>query len=66
MGWDLWCYRRSIKRFHYNLLILYFTILAEAIAEITGAPDVHIDEGSTLRLECKIMQVTENPSYVFW
>lgn len=40
--------------------------LLEAIAEIAGAPDVHIDEGSTLRLECKIKQVTENPSYVFW
>ncbi|KAG5674381.1 hypothetical protein PVAND_004355 [Polypedilum vanderplanki] len=41
--------------------------VVEAIAEISGAPDdVHIDEGSTLRLECKIMQVTENPSYVFW
>lgn len=40
--------------------------VVEAIAEITGAPDVHIDEGSTLRLECKIIQATENPSFVFW
>lgn len=62
MGCEFRCCRRSIKRFYYNL----FPILSEAIAEITGAPDVHIDEGSTLRLECKIMQVTENPSYVFW
>lgn len=40
--------------------------VVEARAEIMGAPDVHIDEGSTLRLECKIMQATENPSFVFW
>lgn len=40
--------------------------VVEAIAEIAGAPDVHIDEGSTLRLECKIIQATENPSFVFW
>lgn len=51
-----------------HVIIGFFLILtlSEAIAEIAGAPDVHIDEGSTLRLECKIMQVTENPSYVFW
>lgn len=48
-------------------MCIFFGNLTEAIAEITGAPeDLHIDEGSTLRLECKIMQVTENPSYVFW
>lgn len=40
--------------------------VVEAVAEISGSPDVHIDEGSTLRLECKIAQATENPSYVFW
>lgn len=41
-------------------------IVVEAVAKIVGAPDVHIDEGSTLKLECKIIQATENPSYIFW
>lgn len=40
--------------------------VVEALAEIAGSPDVHIDEGSTLRLECKIVQATENPTFVFW
>lgn len=40
--------------------------VVEAVAEIIGMPDVHIDEGSTLKLECKIVQATENPTYVFW
>ncbi|XP_058451559.1 uncharacterized protein LOC131430523 [Malaya genurostris] len=38
----------------------------EAIADIVGAPDLHIDEGSTLRLECKLKRATEYPAYVFW
>uniref|UniRef100_A0A182NBB1 IG domain-containing protein n=1 Tax=Anopheles dirus TaxID=7168 RepID=A0A182NBB1_9DIPT len=37
-----------------------------AAAEIVGAPDLHIDEGSTLRLECKLQRATENPTFVFW
>lgn len=40
--------------------------VVEAVAEITGAPDLHIDEGSALRLECKLKRATENPSFVFW
>lgn len=40
--------------------------VVEAFAEIIGTPDVHIDEGSTLKLECKINQATENPTFVFW
>ncbi|XP_058815634.1 uncharacterized protein LOC131679094 [Topomyia yanbarensis] len=38
----------------------------EAVADIVGAPDLHIDEGSTLRLECKLKRATEYPAYVFW
>ncbi|KFB39196.1 AGAP008734-PA-like protein [Anopheles sinensis] len=38
----------------------------EAVAEIVGAPDLHIDEGSTLRLECNLNSATENPTFVFW
>ncbi|XP_055619366.1 Fc receptor-like protein 2 [Toxorhynchites rutilus septentrionalis] len=40
--------------------------IVEAAAEILEAPDLHIDEGSTLRLECKLKRATESPLYVFW
>lgn len=43
-----------------------FHNFTEAVADIVGAPDLHIDEGSTLRLECKLKRATENPAYVFW
>lgn len=43
-----------------------FSIFAEAIAEIIEAPDLHINVGSTLRLECKLKRATESPLYVFW
>lgn len=31
-----------------------------------GGTDMHIDEGSQLRLECKLRYVTEVPTFVFW
>ncbi|XP_055688448.1 neuronal growth regulator 1-like [Lutzomyia longipalpis] len=40
--------------------------IVEAVAEIIEAPDLHINEGSTLRLECKLKRATESPLYVFW
>ncbi|XP_055387944.1 neuronal growth regulator 1-like [Condylostylus longicornis] len=40
--------------------------IVEAVAEILEAPDVHINEGSTLKLECKLKRATESPLYVFW
>ncbi|XP_073824794.1 defective proboscis extension response 19 [Musca autumnalis] len=40
--------------------------VVEAEADITGSPDIHIDEGSTLRLECKLKKATEIPEFVFW
>ncbi|KAK4885609.1 hypothetical protein RN001_001880 [Aquatica leii] len=45
-----------------------FVILkvTEAVAEILGAPDLHIRAGSTLRLVCSLKHSTEPPSYVFW
>lgn len=39
---------------------------AEAAAEIIEAPELHINEGSTMRLECKLKRATESPLYVFW
>ncbi|EEB15732.1 transmembrane and immunoglobulin domain-containing protein precursor, putative [Pediculus humanus corporis] len=38
----------------------------EASAEITGAPDLYIKSGSTLRIVCSLKQNTETPVYVFW
>ncbi|KAK6624626.1 hypothetical protein RUM44_011485 [Polyplax serrata] len=38
----------------------------EATAEITGAPDLYIKSGSTLRIVCAMRQNTEIPIYVFW
>lgn len=40
--------------------------VVEAVADIIGAPDIHVDEGSTLRLECRLRRATENPAFVFW
>ncbi|XP_053960955.1 uncharacterized protein LOC128865060 [Anastrepha ludens] len=40
--------------------------VVEAVAEIVGAPDLHINEGSSLRLECRLKKATENPAFVFW
>ncbi|XP_017120653.1 uncharacterized protein LOC108141685 [Drosophila elegans] len=40
--------------------------IVEAVAEISSAPELHIDETSTLRLECKLKRATENPAFVFW
>lgn len=43
-----------------------FHYFAEATAEITGAPDLHIKSGSILNLVCALKQSTEAPTYVFW
>lgn len=55
-----------VKINFHNELDLIIVIFAEAVAEIAGTSDLHIDEGSTLRLECKLKRATENPSFIFW
>uniref|UniRef100_A0A1Y1LWK7 Ig-like domain-containing protein n=1 Tax=Photinus pyralis TaxID=7054 RepID=A0A1Y1LWK7_PHOPY len=40
--------------------------VTEAVAEIIGAPDLHLRAGSVLRLVCALRDSTETPSYVFW
>nr|XP_022913908.1 lachesin-like [Onthophagus taurus]XP_022913916.1 lachesin-like [Onthophagus taurus] len=40
--------------------------VTEAIAEIQGAPDLHLRAGSLLRLVCTLKQSTEPPAYYFW
>jgi hypothetical protein len=46
----------------------YFVLLSvtEAYSVIPGAPDLHVKQGSNLRLECQLMSSTEAPLYVFW
>ncbi|XP_049831127.1 protein turtle homolog B-like [Schistocerca gregaria] len=40
--------------------------VTEAVAEIAGAPDLHLRSGSELRLICKLRRATEAPVFVFW
>jgi hypothetical protein len=35
-------------------------------AEILGAPDLHVDKGSTINLTCIIKYSPEPPAYIFW
>ncbi|KAJ8667041.1 hypothetical protein QAD02_008703 [Eretmocerus hayati] len=46
----------------------YFVRLSitDAYSIIPGAPDLHVKQGSNLRLECKLMSATEPPLFVFW
>lgn len=47
-------------------LIHALFFISEALAEIVGAPDLHIRAGSQLKIVCKLRHSTEAPSYVFW
>jgi len=38
----------------------------EARAEITGPPIRYLTPGSTLRLQCRVVQNTEASEYIFW
>lgn len=49
-----------------NWLKLSVFNITEALAEILGAPDLHIRAGSLLRLVCTLRHSTESPSFVFW
>ncbi|XP_024886843.1 fasciclin-2-like [Temnothorax curvispinosus] len=40
--------------------------ITEAYTVIPGGPDLHVKQGSSLRLECQLMAAAESPSYVFW
>ena len=33
---------------------------------IPGGPDLHVKQGSSLRLECQLIASTEAPSFIFW
>ncbi|XP_034951486.1 neural cell adhesion molecule 2-like [Chelonus insularis] len=40
--------------------------IIEAYSIIPGGPDLHVKQGSSLRLECQLMAATEPPNFVFW
>ncbi|XP_076172673.1 limbic system-associated membrane protein [Ptiloglossa arizonensis] len=40
--------------------------ITEAYSMIPGGPDLHVKQGSSLRLECQLMASAETPSYIFW
>ncbi|CAK9828009.1 hypothetical protein ANTRET_LOCUS5601 [Anthophora retusa] len=40
--------------------------ITEAYSFIPGGPDLHVKQGSSLRLECQLMASTEAPSFIFW
>lgn len=40
--------------------------ITEAYSTIPGGPDLHVKQGSSLRLECKLMASAEAPSFIFW
>ncbi|XP_045136946.1 zwei Ig domain protein zig-8-like isoform X1 [Portunus trituberculatus] len=35
-------------------------------ASIVGAPDMHVDRGSTINLTCTVSHTPEPPAYIFW
>ena len=38
----------------------------QTFVKILGKSEIYVDEGTALKLECEISQVTETPTYVFW
>lgn len=40
--------------------------VTEAYSVIPGGPDLHVKQGSSLRLECQLIASTEAPSFIFW
>ncbi|XP_008558140.1 neural cell adhesion molecule 2 [Microplitis demolitor] len=40
--------------------------VTEAYSVIPGGPDLHVKQGSSLKLECHLMAATEPPNFVFW
>ncbi|CAD1477041.1 unnamed protein product, partial [Heterotrigona itama] len=40
--------------------------ITEAYSIIPGGPDLHVKQGSSLRLECQLIASTEAPSFIFW
>ncbi|XP_033252189.1 neuronal growth regulator 1-like [Drosophila miranda] len=46
--------------------IVFHLSVVEARAEISGPPIRYLTPGSTLRLQCRVVQNTEESEYIFW
>ncbi|XP_078052291.1 limbic system-associated membrane protein [Augochlora pura] len=40
--------------------------ITDAYSMIPGGPNLHVKQGSSLRLECQLMAAAEAPSFIFW
>ncbi|CAL4065147.1 unnamed protein product [Meganyctiphanes norvegica] len=52
---------KPIRSYSVNL-----NVFAAPKADIIGAPDLHVDKGSTINLTCIIAHSPELPNYIFW
>ncbi|XP_063593941.1 zwei Ig domain protein zig-8-like [Penaeus indicus] len=46
--------------------VIHLNIFAAPKAMIIGAPDMHVDKGSTINLTCIIAHSPEPPGHIFW
>ncbi|XP_050709671.1 zwei Ig domain protein zig-8-like [Eriocheir sinensis] len=53
--------RRPVLTFSVRL-----DVYAAPRASIVGAPDMHVDRGSTINLTCTVSHTPEPPAYIFW
>ncbi|XP_055677705.1 protein sidekick-like isoform X2 [Lutzomyia longipalpis] len=49
-------------------ILSYFVYLSVVVptATILGAPDIHVEKGSTINLTCSIKYSADPPAYIFW
>ena len=48
------------------IYIVFIILFTEAEAIVKGSPEVHIEEGSQLAIECNVSGATSPPIYIFW
>ncbi|KAF0773722.1 neurotrimin-like isoform X2 [Aphis craccivora] len=51
---------------HVVLIKLKTCVWSLPSASISGGPDIHVNEGSTINLTCIVKFSPEPPSYIFW
>ncbi|KAK8742931.1 hypothetical protein OTU49_001747, partial [Cherax quadricarinatus] len=51
---------------HPPMVFISTLTITEASAEIAGGPEMYVQEGSVVVLNCTLRQHTQTPVYVFW
>ncbi|XP_042235340.1 zwei Ig domain protein zig-8-like [Homarus americanus] len=51
---------------HPPMVFISTLTITQASAEIAGGPEMHVQEGSAVVLNCSLRQHTQTPDYVFW